>query len=75
VGSVGHLAELRGRVRNTFSWSSESVQLCWVSVKSCHVWRLPAESVRRPVQEAYVLCVSSFPCRVYIYSNHRDSRI
>jgi hypothetical protein len=26
-------------------------------------------------QKAYVLCVSSFPYRVYIDLNHRDSRI
>jgi hypothetical protein len=28
-----------------------------------------------PAQEAYVACVSGFPCRVYIDSNRRDSRI
>jgi hypothetical protein len=31
--------------------------------------------VRGIAQEAYVLCVSGFPCRVYIDSNHPDSQI
>jgi hypothetical protein len=31
--------------------------------------------IRGLVQEAYVACVSGFPCRVYIDSDHRDSRI
>jgi hypothetical protein len=31
--------------------------------------------VRGPDQEAYVSCVSSFPCRVYIDSNHHDSQM
>jgi hypothetical protein len=31
--------------------------------------------VRGPAQEVYVSCVSGFVCRVYINSNHRDSRI
>jgi hypothetical protein len=29
-----------------FSRAVEFVQLCWVSVKGCHVWGLSAESVR-----------------------------
>jgi hypothetical protein len=28
-----------------------------------------------PVQEMYVSCISGFPCRMYIDSNHCDSRI
>jgi hypothetical protein len=31
--------------------------------------------IRGLVKEAYVLCVSSFPCKVYIDLNHRDSWI
>jgi hypothetical protein len=31
--------------------------------------------IRGPAQEAYVTCVSGFPCRVYINSNLHDSRI
>jgi hypothetical protein len=31
--------------------------------------------VRGLAWEAYVSCVSDFPCMVYINSNHRDSRI
>jgi hypothetical protein len=31
--------------------------------------------VHGPAQEAYVSCVSGFPCRVYIDSNCRDFRI
>jgi hypothetical protein len=41
AGPLGHSARLRGGVG-----SSESVQLCWVSVKGCHVWGLSTESVR-----------------------------
>jgi hypothetical protein len=29
-----------------FLGSGESVQLCWVSVKGCHVWGLSVESMR-----------------------------
>jgi hypothetical protein len=52
-----------------------SIQLCWVSIKGCHIWGLPAGSVRGLAWEAYVLCVSGFPYRVYIDSNYRDSQI
>jgi hypothetical protein len=45
VGPTGHSAELRGGVGSTFFRSSESVQLCWVSVKGFHVWGLSTESV------------------------------
>jgi hypothetical protein len=31
--------------------------------------------IRGLAQEAYMPCVSGFPCRVYIDSNHRDSQI
>jgi hypothetical protein len=31
--------------------------------------------IRGPVQEAYMSCISYFPCMVYLDSNHRDSRI
>jgi hypothetical protein len=62
-----------------FLRSSESVQLCWVSVKDCHVRGPPTENVCR----AYVdwrgkrtwRVGQVFPCRVYIDSNRRDSRI
>jgi hypothetical protein len=46
VGPVGHSVGLRGGVGSTFFRRSESVQLCWVSVKGCHVRKLPTESVR-----------------------------
>jgi hypothetical protein len=60
-----------------FLRSSESVQLCWVSVKGCHVQGPPIRSVRR----AYVDWCGNhtwhvgwvFPCRLYIDSNRRDS--
>jgi hypothetical protein len=58
---------------------SESVQLCWVSVKGCHVRGPPAGSVHvayvdwRGKHTFYVDQV--FSCRVYIDSNHHDSRI
>jgi hypothetical protein len=62
-----------------FLGSSESVQLCWVSVKDCHVRGPPTESVHR----AYVDWRGKrtwrvgrvFPCRVCINSNRRDSQI
>jgi hypothetical protein len=65
--------------RALFLRSSESVQLCWVSVKGCHVRGPPAGSLR----QAYVdwhekrTCHVGrvFPCRVYIDSKRRDSRI
>jgi hypothetical protein len=31
--------------------------------------------IRGAVQEAYMACVSGFPCRVYINLNRFDSRI
>jgi hypothetical protein len=75
AGPVDHSAGLRAGAGSTFFKSSESIQLCWVSVKGCHVQGLPAESVCGPVQEAYMLCISGFPERVYINSNRRDSWI
>jgi hypothetical protein len=62
-----------------FSGAVESVQLCEVSVKSCNLRGLPVGSIHR----AYIdwrgkctCCVDQvFPCRVYIDSNHHDSRI
>jgi hypothetical protein len=55
------------------------VQLCGNNMKGCHVRGLHARSIHR----AYVnwrgkhTCRVDrvFPCRVYIDSNHRDSRI
>jgi hypothetical protein len=62
-----------------FLRSSESVQLCWVSVKGCHVRGPSVGSVRRTYVDwcGKRTCRFSwvFPCRVYIDSNHRDSRI
>jgi hypothetical protein len=62
-----------------FSGAVASVQICQRLMKGCHVRGLPAGSVRR----AYVdwhgkrTCRVGrvFPYRVYIDSNHRDSRI
>jgi hypothetical protein len=45
VGPAGHSAGLRGGVGSTFSQSSESVQLCSVSMKGCHVRGLHTGSV------------------------------
>jgi hypothetical protein len=62
-----------------FLGSSESVQLCWVSVKGCHVRGLPVGSVRQTYVDwrgKHACRVGRvFPCRVYIDSNRRDSRI
>jgi hypothetical protein len=62
-----------------FLGSSESVQLYWVSVKSCHVRGPPTGSIRRAYvdwheKRTYYVCWV-FPCRVYIDSNRRDSQI
>jgi hypothetical protein len=62
-----------------FSGAVGSVQRCWWLVKGCHIRGPPTGSMRR----AYVdwrgkhTCRVGwvFPCRVYINSNHRDSRI
>jgi hypothetical protein len=62
-----------------FLGRSASVQPCGWLVKGCHVWGPPAGSVRRTYVDlrwkrtCHVGRV--FPCRVYIDSNHRDSRI
>jgi hypothetical protein len=62
-----------------FFRSSESVQLCWVSVKNYHVRGPPIGSVRRTYMDwrGKRMCRVGwiFPCRVYIDSNHRDSWI
>jgi hypothetical protein len=79
VGPADHSAGLGGGVGALFLGSSESVQLCWLSVIGCHVRGPPVRSVCR----AYVdwhgkrtrRANRGFPCRVYIDSNHRDSRI
>jgi hypothetical protein len=75
AGPADHSAGLRAEARSTFFESSESIQLCWVSMKGCHVWGLPTESVCGPAQEAYMSCISGFPDRVYINLNRRDSQI
>jgi hypothetical protein len=43
-----------------FLESSESVQLCWVGVKGCHIWGPPAGSVH----QAYVDWHGKHTCRV-----------
>jgi hypothetical protein len=62
-----------------FLGSGESVQLCWVSVKGCHVRGPLAGSIRRAYvdwREKRTWRVGQvFPCRVYIDSNHRNSWI
>jgi hypothetical protein len=76
---VDHLAGLGVESGALFLGSSESVQLCWVGVKGCHIRGPTIGSVRR----AYVdWCGKGtyhigrvFPCRVYIDSNRRDSQI
>jgi hypothetical protein len=62
-----------------FSGAVGSVQHCWWLLKGCHVCGLPVESVRgayvdwRENDTCHVYRV--FPYRMYIDSNHRDSRI
>jgi hypothetical protein len=61
AGPASHLVGLRGGVGSTFVGSSESIQLCWVSVKGCHVWGLTAGSIR----VAYVEWHRKRTCCVY----------
>jgi hypothetical protein len=56
AGPVGYSAGLRGGVR-----SSESVQICWVSIKGCHIRRLSAESVCVAYVDRHKKCA----CPVY----------
>jgi hypothetical protein len=62
-----------------FFETSEYVQLCWVGVKGCRVRGPTAESIHRVYvnrRGKYTCRVSRvFPCRVYIDSNRRHSRI
>jgi hypothetical protein len=62
-----------------FSGAVVSVQDCRRLIKGCHVWGLPVESVHRTYvdwSEKRTWHVGQiFSCRVYINSNHRDSRI
>jgi hypothetical protein len=62
-----------------FLRSSDSVQLCRWLVEGCHVRGPPIRSVRRTYVDwcgKHMCHVSQvFPYRVYIDSNHRDSRI
>jgi hypothetical protein len=60
----------------------ESSRVCPMLLMACE--RLPRTwtahrkrtlDIRGLAWEAYVTCVSGFPCRVYIGSNHRDSGI
>jgi hypothetical protein len=62
-----------------FSGAVRSVQICRCLTKGCHVRGPPAGSVRwayvdwRGKRTCHVGLI--FPCRVYIDSNHHDSRI
>jgi hypothetical protein len=62
-----------------FSGAVWSVQRCWWLAKGCHIRKLPVESVRvaymdwRWKQICHVY--RTFPYKVYIDFNHRDSRI
>jgi hypothetical protein len=79
VVPAGHSAELRSGVGSTFS-QEQCIHPTLLDQRK----RLPhmrtarvkhTSGVRGPAQEAYVLCVSDFPCRVYINLNYRDSQI
>jgi hypothetical protein len=62
-----------------FLGSSESIQLCWVDVKCCHIRGSPAGSVCVAYVDWHVKHTCHvdqvFPCRVYIDSNRHDSQI
>jgi hypothetical protein len=76
---VCHSARLRGEVRSTFS---QEQLFCPTLLgqrerlsRTGTVRGKRTNGIRGPAQEAYMACVSGFPCRVYIDSNRRDSRI
>jgi hypothetical protein len=58
-----------GRVHPTLLMAGERLPHTWTAHIKC------TQGIRGLAWEAYVSCVSGFPCRVYIDSNHRDSRI
>jgi hypothetical protein len=62
-----------------FSGAVGSVEICRRLVKGCHVRGSPAGSVRWAYVDRHGKRTCRvgrvFPCRVYIDSNHRDSRI
>jgi hypothetical protein len=62
-----------------FLRSSSSVQRCWWLCKMLpHMGtthRKCTSGVHGLAREAYVSCVSGFPCRAYINSYHRDPQI
>jgi hypothetical protein len=74
--SAGVLGIVSGAL---FLGSSDSVQLCRWLVEGCHVQGPPTGSVHRAYVDWYGKHTCHvdrvFPCRVYIDSNHRDSRI
>jgi hypothetical protein len=62
-----------------FLGSSESVQLCWLSVTGRHVWGPPTGNVRVTYVDWHGKCTCCvdqvFPCMVYIDLNCHNSRI
>jgi hypothetical protein len=79
TGPVGHSAGLRGGIGSTFS---REQWICSTLLNQSE--RLPCMGTARRKRthgicglawEAYVSCWLGFPCRVYIDSNRRDSRI
>jgi hypothetical protein len=62
-----------------FSGAVGSVQICRRLAKGCHVRGPPAGSIRRAYVDWRDKCTCHvgqvFPCRVYLNSNRRDSRI
>jgi hypothetical protein len=62
-----------------FSGAVGSIQIYWWLMKGCHIRGLPVGSVRRVYADWHGKRTCHvdrvFPCRMYIDSNHRDSRI
>jgi hypothetical protein len=55
-----------------------TIQLCWVSVKGCHIHRLLEEAYEWCMwTDAGSICVicMKFPLQMYINLNHYDSQI
>jgi hypothetical protein len=79
AGPVGHSVGLRGVVGNSFSreqWICPTLLgQCETLPRTGTTCRKRMSGIRELAPKVYVSCVSGFPCRLYIDSNHHDSRI
>jgi hypothetical protein len=57
------------KIRPMLLMAGERLPRTWIARRKC------MRGIHGLAWEAYVSCVSCFPCRMYIDSNHRDSQI